>query len=301
MANIITNIIEHENSQPISNLMVTWYTTPKFSIPKDFLESKNWEILKMNNWKDINAGRLGSSYTNKNGIARLSYIVNPENESYNLWYTVQSPEIAGSSSCRNIIHVASQIVINATENEEILLRIPHSVLDRFSDLKNLSPLIDSKRSSDDFDMHLEKIERGNVKALDSNVISFSKQFNNRIIKAKELYEIKFGKSQGTMSLSIPMMKQKADSSIIDLSDVVFDKTIKQLSLKSKNSQPDKVLSFKGIKRYKNKNLTFKNIKKPHIIINELTGNVDIVLPKVPDVLELSETEPTPLFMFSNKE
>ena len=61
----------------------------------------------------------------------------------------------------------------------------------------------------------------------------------------------------------------------------------------------KKMVYTGVTRYTNQRLTNRNIHRPHIVLDDKTGNAQLALPKVPQTLELSETEPTPLFKHSN--
>jgi hypothetical protein len=197
------------------------------------------------------------------------------------------------------IHAACQVTENPSESEEYSLRIPRAMIDKFGILNKLSPTIDSKRTTEDFDIQLAKVENGAVETPASSSPIFSVQFNQQVVAAKVEHEKEFGRPLASMSFALSIGVQNADTSSSRVPGILFDKKRSQLIVDNDEGQLAKKMVFTGVTRYTNQRLTSRNMHRPHILLDDKTGNAQLALPKVPQTLELSETEPTPLFKHSN--
>lgn len=301
MSSVTAKICVHETSQPLSNVLITWYTTSEFSIPEEIAHSgpEKWEELSRTNWKGFNVTRIGSASTKDDGIAHFLYGTETTDggtqRPSNLWYTLQFPEVIGTPNCGHIFHVASCITVNGANHEEFVLRIPVNIIERHQITTMVSPTIDSKRSSEDVYVQLQKIEHGSSGSLEPGRVAFSKQFNQAIVKAKQHQIKEFGLPYGPMSFTLNMSVDNSSVTESMKGKISFDRNTKQLVIQSASGNPDTPLAYQGVVRYTHQQLTNRHIKKPHIIIDKDTGKVQLALPKVPDILELSETEPSQLF------
>ena len=299
MENIIARIHGHETSQPIPNLLVTWYVTAETAVPDHIQDPNNWEEFRKANWKGFDVIRIGSASTTDDGVARLAYQREELTRRYtNLWYTIQLPEIIGTAYCGRIVHVACQLTMNASEYEEHNIRIPQNLIERYGIFRTTTPNIDAKRTAADFDIALDKVERDSVAATPTpGIEAFSSKYNREIGRAIKLGEKKFGRRFNPMSFSLVLNIESGNDASTDLPEIRYDKQRKQLRVTSSDGHTDHEVSFDGVVRYSNNNLTSKGIKRPGVLVDRDTGKVHLALPKVPTTLELSENEPSPLYTY----
>lgn len=295
MGKIKLKLCIHETSAALPNLMVTWFGTPLSLVPEEYLDSSKWEILRKSNWKGLNAIRIGSAYTKEDGYAQMEYDSKrlAADPSLNLWYIIQSPEIAGAKSCSQVIHASCQLIVNPSEYEESEVRVPMELYNDFGLGTNLAPIIDSQRSSEDLYLQLKKVETGLKVVGADNTGIFSKAYNKDLQKSKERKEKAFGRIAKPHSFRVPVsLKDKSSSE--NLKDaIIYDERSKSIILRE-GGLP---LRFEGIARISKKEMSPKDKNKPVILINKETGRFQVSLPKVPDNLELSETMPTKLYQF----
>lgn len=298
MAYITARLCVHESSRPLSNLQLTWYLTPKSDIPSDYFDSYNWNSLRKCNWERLQLTRLGSSITDIEGISCLQYSINKSDPSdkhrQNIWYIVQLPEVAGEALGGGVIHVGSEVIVNPSTNEEIQIRFPEHIIEKFGVEDKRSPNFDSRMTGADLDVSLEKIEKEFVKNKVKEGARFSKKFNEELAIKKEeennnpLSPIPM---KVILPISLEMLNSKKNSEI----NIGFDKRKSKLVLKNNANEIVNTLNYKGVSRYIRKSLKNENLFGPQILVNEVSGDLHLLLPKVPEVLELTELELSPLY------
>ena len=305
MADLVAKTYVHETSQPVPNLMFTWYATSELRVPDAFQDPKNWEALRNANWEGLSLTRIGSAITNEEGYALLSYEADSlegfARRSFNIWYTIETPEVVGTPNCSRIIHVSCQLALNASEQEAFTVRIPQSVIEQNGIVRKAAPRIDSSRTADDFDVALGRVEQGAVGSLTPGVEAFSTKFNQEIVRGIEIQEKELGRRFDPMAFPLGLNIQSNNASGPDTPEVIFDEQNRELRVRNSRNQSEKPITFDGIVRYTNPRLTNKDMKRPHVLVDEDTGRVRLALPRVPDTLELSENEPSPLFTFSTRD
>lgn len=300
MANVIAHLRIHETKRPIAGLLVTWYSTTASVIPESVHRATGWEAMRATNWPGLDVIRLGAAASDERGIARLQYeTANIDvRRVANLWYTVQLPELAGVSDCGRIVHVACNVIQSPGETEVHIVDFPQQVVGKLGIDKRVAPVIDSERTSSDFDVQLQKAERPGGDSTISPGNLFSLKFNQRIDDAKSVREREIGRAFDPMSFALNVDLQSSRSEKRPM--LKFDKNKRKLTVRRDDGGGDRPLVYNGILRYTNAGLTDGKLRKPHALINEETGRFKLALPKVPDSLELPETA-SPLLARRNSE
>lgn len=299
MKTFLVTILEHETSRPLQGLLVTWYLTAERNVPDGYLDPSKWAELKKGGWAELNPSRIGSGVTSHRGQAVLTF----EGSSHedlrrpNVWFTVQSPEVVGSRHCGQVVYAACDIRESSSEYEEFALRVPRDIVQlNHLDLNSFEKLTTSLTVSD---IATELAKVGTVTdGPGRGAPTFAKAFNARVARAKkdtdDLLRVRLHPL--AVTLSVPFVQRGAGRSTE--APVVFDNDKRKLVVKAERGGPAKEVSFDGIRRYTNSRLTGKTFSRPKIEVDVTTGKAQIALPRVPDTLELSETNPTRLFSFA---
>lgn len=297
MKTLVVTILEHETSRPLSGLLVTWYLTAERNIPAAYLEPSKWAELKKAGWAELKPARIGSAVTANTGSAVLTFDDKSHDDvrRLNVWFTVQLPEVVGSKSCNQIVYAACEIRQTPAEYEEFITRIPRDLVQEYTIGLNSFTKLTANLSLADVTVELMKLEpkpaiRGR------RAPAFSKVFNERIAEAKKKTDESLGVRVRPVAVFLPV-PFVAGGNVTGNSGVSFDAETKKLVVKRRGS--NKELSFEGIRRYTNQRLTAKKFARPRIEVDVDSGKTQIALPRVPDQLELSETNPTRLFSFSS--
>jgi hypothetical protein len=300
MKTFAATILEHETSRPLPGFLVTWYLTAERSVPDSYLDQSKWADLKKLGWAELNPSRIGSAVTNSAGQAALTFEGGSNDDVHrpNAWFTVQSPEVVGSKSCGQVAYAACEIRESPANYEEFAVRMPREIV-QLNDL-GLNSFVKVTANLTVSDIATELAKASTAPAVrPRRAPAFAKAFNERIAKAKQETEKLLQVRVLPVAVSLPVPFVARAASVTGAMQVVFDEDKGKLVVKQGSRGPTKDVSFDGVRRYTSARLTGTKFSRPRIEVDVATGKAQIALPRVPDTLELSETNPTRLFSFAN--